>query len=525
MKTNKLNPKSFLLVSSLVVMSSFNSFAQNGIIWTNTQNVNDLDIHYENDKIFSGNEKIQTLIEDYSINKIEKAVPSSRRKSLQNLVEITCNCDETDLLIAVSKLNEIFEQPEIGPHYETLFTPDDYSTAFPDDYALNLINAEKAWDITHGDSSIIIAVSDENFQITHEELIGKIHNYDATNTAATTHGTAVAVTAAGNTNNGIGKSSIGYDSELALYRMSYNDLITATYSGYRVMNVSWASGCIQSNYIQNVIDEIYDNGSIIVAAAGNGGTCGGPSNLVYPAACEHVIAVTGIGVNDNHEIIPGDTNITFQHNHSVDISAPGIAVPLTIGSGNYLTGNGTSFSAPFVSGTIALMLSVDSCLTFEDVETILYSTSVDIDSLNPAFAGRLGAGRLDAGAAVLMASTYMSCGSEPSDPIVDPIIIDTHGDHTVIHVSQGSLAGIDENDNINNEFTVYPNPAIAGAAITLKSQSTINNCEVLNLNGAIVELVETKGNEMHISNLSKGTYFLNVNFEDGTKKRERLIIF
>ena len=310
------------------------------------------------------------------------------------------------MLIAVSKLTTIFIQPEIGPHYETLFTPDDFSLAFANDYALNLINATQAWDVTHGNSSIIIAISDQNFQPYHEELTGKVHHYDTTNTQSNVHGTAVAVTAAGNTDNTIGKSAIGYNSGLALYQMNYNDIVAASNEGYRVINTSWTSGCFQSSYVQQIVDEVYANGSIIVAAAGNGATCSGPSNLVYPAACDHVISVTGIGETDNHERIPGDSLSTFQHNATVDISAPGILVPVTIGNGSYIVANGTSFAAPLVSGTIALMLSVDSCLTFEDIETILYSTAVDIDALNPSYAGKLGHGRLDAGAAVTMASTY-----------------------------------------------------------------------------------------------------------------------
>jgi len=521
MKTIKHTLKFLLIASSFALFPSINSFAQNGIIWTKTQNFNDLEIYHENDKIFSRNETIQTLINNYSINKIDRAVPSSRKRSLQNLVEITCNCDETDLLIAISKLTETFSHPEIGPHYQVLLTPDDYNTAFAEDYTLDLINAQKAWDITQGDSSIIIAISDQNFQISHEELIGKVHYYDATNTAPKNHGTAVAITAAGNTNNGLGKSSIGYNSELALYQMSYNELIIATYAGYKVINASWASGCIQSDYIQDVIDEIYENGSIIVAAAGNGTTCGGPSNLVYPASCEHVISVTSIGRNDNHESIPGDSLTTHQHNEYVDISAPGISVPLSPSSGSYVVSGGTSFSAPLVSGTIALMLAVDSCLAFEDIEHILYSTAVNIDHLNTNYSGLLGAGRLDAGAAVEMASTYMSCTgtNEPNppsdeDPVKTPSIID---------VVVESTAGIDEVEAV--ELKIYPNPLVSGSTINIVSSNKIEKCDITNVNGEIVQTIESMSNELKVNDLTQGTYFIKVLFDNGMTKVERLIVF
>ena len=474
----------------------------------------------------SNNPTIQSLVTNYSIEKIKYAFPNSRKQILKNVIEITCDCNESDLVDAIAKMSDVFVQPEIGPHYEVLFTPNDLTATFAEDYALDLIRAQDAWDITHGDSTIIIAISDQNFQIEHEDLIGKIHHYDASNTASVAHGTAVAVSAAGRTNNGIGKSSIGFDSELALYMMSYNDILIASYAGSRVINVSWTSGCSFSLYTQNVMDEVYENGSIVVVAAGNGSTCGGAANLVYPAACDHVISVTGIGSADNHEIIQGDTLSTFQHNATVDISAPGIQVALTGGNGYYVTANGTSFAAPIVSGTIALMLAVDTCLTFEDIETILYSTSVDIDYLNPTYAGRLGAGRLDAGAAVLMASTYFSCGASSGDPIVDPVVDAPEGETVaVIDLDSQSLAGINENESSVNDITVYPNPSISGSTITVNSASAIKNCKVLNLNGSMVELAEAIGNKIHIANLAKGAYFLNVNFENGSTKVERIVVF
>ena len=74
---------------------------------------------------------------------------------------------------------------------------------------------------------------------------------------------------------------------------------------------------------------------------------------------------------------------------------------------------GTSFSAPTVSGTIGLMLSVNDCLTALESEDIIQLTSVDVENstLNmnfrpenmPGFEnylGFLGAGRLDVGKAV-----------------------------------------------------------------------------------------------------------------------------
>ena len=396
-----------LLGALSVVILTATSFAQTGSVLAriSTANVASLRIGSDN-KLNSTNVEINTFIGQSNITEIKKAFPASRSSVLADVYQITCNCDETDLLQAVSKRSTIFQQPELAPTYTALYTPNDYSTSFTNDYALNLIGAQNAWDITKGDSSIVIAISDANFHLNHPELVGK-YNYVSANTSTDyTHGTAVAITAAGNTNNSIGKSSIGYNSSLQLRAMNYNEILEASYSGARVVNLSWSAGCFFNAYAQGVIDEVYANGTVVVAAAGNGGTCGLATNLVYPAAFNHVIAVSSVGPFDNHERTIGNASTTHQHNSSVDICAPGYDVALSIDPTTYLTGNGTSFAAPYVSGTVALMLAVNPCLSPDDVETILKTSAVNIDALNPSYAGSLGAGRLDAAAAVSMASTY-----------------------------------------------------------------------------------------------------------------------
>jgi subtilisin family serine protease len=182
--------------------------------------------------------------------------------------------------------------------------------------------------------------------------------------------------------------------------MNYNDALAASYAGARVLNLSWTSGCTFNSYAQAAIDEIWNNRTFIVASAGNGTTCGGPSNLVYPAAYNHVFAVTSIGPNDNHERTPGNAATTHQHNASVDICAPGYDVAISAGPGWYLTNNGTSFAAPYVTGTVALMVAANPCISNDEIESLLRESAVNIDALNPSYAGQLGAGRLNAASAV-----------------------------------------------------------------------------------------------------------------------------
>lgn len=332
-----------------------------------------------------------------------QALPASRKLELQKVYEISAEADFQSFEKAFNRLGEGFYALERGPDYQVLYNPNDFAQPGVNDYALSLINAPQAWDLTHGDDSVIIAISDQNYNILHPDLEGKYVHYDANNNLTTTHGTAVAITAAGKTDNAHGLSSIGFNVSLALYKMNYNEILAASYAGCDVINVSWSSGCFYSQIEQDIIDEVAANGSFIVASAGNGFTCGSPDALVYPAAYRNVFSVSSVGDVNNHEQWIGDPTSTHQHNDSVDLCAPGYGVAISPAPNWFIQSSGTSFAAAYVSGTAALMLSVNKCLSNQSIATILKNTSFPLDALNPNYAGKLGAGRLDAYQAVLAA--------------------------------------------------------------------------------------------------------------------------
>jgi len=399
--------KNFLTIA--VGILSFTSQAQNSAkIWATIPVESIVPSVSADGHLFSTDVQFNALISSLNITSVVKALPASKQIKLQKVYEISCACNEQQLINAFTNSPSIAQGIALAPKYETLYTPDDYSIEFATDYALTLVNASGAWDITHGSNDVTIGISDQNYYVNHDELVGKVTYYDASNALTQTHGTAVAIVAAGNTDNNLGKSSIGFNSSLALYQMSFNEILAASYAGLDIINVSWSAGCFYNQYFQDVIDEAYNNGSFIVAAAGNGTTCGSPDQLVYPSACANVFSVTSIGNSDNHERIIGDPMSTHQHNPSVDLAAPGYDVAISAAPGWYLTSTGTSFAAPLVSGTVALMLAVNPCLSNLDIEYILKNSSVNIDALNPTYAGKIGSGRLDAEAAVMMASNFVT---------------------------------------------------------------------------------------------------------------------
>lgn len=388
---------------------SVHTFAQSnnyGIVWVTIEDPNIIPVE-EKGSMISSSAEFQALINMQNITSCKQAVPASQSPALQQVYEIECACNENDLITALNSSSLPVSDAVNGPHYQPLYQPNDMSLVFQSDYALYNIEAEYAWDQTKGDTSVQIAISDTNYDLNHEELDGSTTFINAPFTSTNLyHGTAVAITAAGNTDNMEGKSSIGSDCSLQLYNMNYNDLLLASYNDVDVINISWTSGCWDFQYYQDILNEIHGNGTTMVAAAGNGSTCGGAWAHVYPASHDHVISVTSVGPMDNHEQNAGDPTSTHQHNNKVDIAAPGYDVALSVTSGWYLTGNGTSFAAPYVSGTIGLMKSVNPCLTPDEIEYILKESADNVDSLNPQYAGLIGAGRLNANHAVEMAENF-----------------------------------------------------------------------------------------------------------------------
>jgi len=402
-----------LLITGILLTISVNA---QSTVWATVESLSEL----------TQTEEYQEMQSHYGFS-IEKPLSNSRNPKLQKVYEFSCNCDEVDLYTSLHKLDGV-KGIEYGPTYKTLSEPDDYAlfenynNGTNSSWHLELIWAFAAWDLTTGTEKI--AISDQNIFPDHEDLQNKLIYYDATNTSSQGHGTAVATLAGGESNNGVGIASVGYDSPIGFFRMNYNEVLAAAYDGYKVINMSWTSGCNYNQYIESALQEAYDLGSFLIASAGNGTTCGGAENLVYPSAYDIVFSVTSTGHDDKHDQPNGNTH---QHNSTVDLAAPGYDVPLTAAPGWTLFGSGTSYAAPIVSGAAALIISVYPTITPAQIKSILQLTSTNIDALNPNYIGLIGTGRLNVGEAVKVAYAYylQSLVVSPLDPVTDPSIEDS----------------------------------------------------------------------------------------------------
>ena len=132
----------------------------------------------------------------------------------------------------------------------------------------------------------------------------------------------------------------------------YNsDVLRAIYyavaHGAKIINMSF-NYATYSKELANAVNYATTNGSICVAAAGNSGE----EVTVYPGGLKNVIDVAS---TSNVDIASSFSNYGAP---PVWLSAPGEGVMTTYPFGTYAAGWGTSFSAPFVSGTAALMASM-----------------------------------------------------------------------------------------------------------------------------------------------------------------------
>ena len=313
---------------------------------------------------------------------------------------------------------------------EAAFTPNDPEYSLHQ-YGPQIIQANRAWDITKGSPDILVAVVDTGVDYTHPELANKVVlGYDFVNNDADPmddngHGTHVAGIIAAATNNGIGVASIGYNTRVlavkvlsatgsGFYSTVAQGITYAADHGARIINLS-LRGTVASNILQDAINYAWNKGVLVVAAAGNDGS----NAPVYPAAYPHVLAVAATDWNDAHWSLSN-------YGDYVDIAAPGVGIFSTDwagGAGPYASRSGTSMAAPHVAEVAALALAVNPDLTNADLESLLMNTADDKG--DPGWDPYYGAGRVNAYRAVVAAQE--AARSVQGAAVGDRVWLDANG--------------------------------------------------------------------------------------------------
>ena len=341
--------------------------------------------------------------------------------------------NKTDLLDEL--LEQIQNLPSVEfcekvPIYKTLYTPNDLTNA---QWSLSTINVTQAWNITQGDSNIVIAIVDDAIRLTHEDLqanlwynpneipnngidddangyIDDVNGYDVANydndpsppaSASNhnfTHGTHCAGIAAGSTDNNKGMASIGFNCRFMAVKTKRDNtsgtslqqplqgIAYAIAAKANIISMSFGGYSASATY-QLLIDHGIQQGITFVAAAGNDNTIA----PVYPASYNHVISVGATKL--------GDQKANFSnYGPTIDLMAPGQNIYSAVAGADdaYAPYSGTSMACPVVSGIAALMLSINPELPPHVIESCLKSTCDNIDAVNSSHIGQIGAGRVNA---------------------------------------------------------------------------------------------------------------------------------
>ncbi|CAG5083216.1 S8 family serine peptidase [Parvicella tangerina] len=353
----------------------------------------------------------------YTIVSVKQLYPDHDYEVLERTYQIEfANPSQIDAFIEdLSRFNAI-EYAEKKELHHTCLTPNDtyFSNSFSNgQWALFQINAQQAWDISTGDANTVVAVTDNAINTNHPDLTNKmLQGWDAVDSDTDPspcgsndgfHGSHVSGIVGAETNNNLGVASIGYDVSILPVKIGncsgsltagYEGIVWAADNGADVINMSWGGGG-SSTYGQNVCDYAWNQGAILVAAAGNDGV----NSVFYPAGYNNVVSVAST--------TSGDSKSSFSNYGSwIDISAPGSSI-LSCNDGNgYQVTQGTSMASPMVAGLVGLMKSHAVGASNADIINCLYSSADNIDAANSSYVGQLGAGRINAHQAMVCANSY-----------------------------------------------------------------------------------------------------------------------
>jgi thermitase len=336
---------------------------------------------------------------DDEFAKILKAHGGKARKigqSRLHIVDLHPGASEQDVVEKLSRHPHL-KFAELDRRVAPNFAPSD--PYFGSEAHLARIGAPSAWDTAQG-AGVTIAILDTGVDGTHPDLVSRIvpgYNFNDNNTDTSDvygHGTATAGTAAAATDNATGVASVAGQARImpirisdptgyAYYSTIAQGLTWAADHGARVANCSF-DGVARSAAIQSSAQYMKSKGGLVTVAAGNNGI----DENIPPTATMIPVSAT----DNNDAFASWSSRGSF-----VALSAPG-TVWTTSRGGAYQQWQGTSFSSPIVAGVVALMMSAKPALDNTQVESLLYSTAVDLGT-----AGRdpyYGYGRVNALGAV-----------------------------------------------------------------------------------------------------------------------------
>jgi hypothetical protein len=412
----------FIYLLALIFLVSENSFSQTKKIIIKLKKNTPINVlnSFQTGNVKSGNTSLSKLCKDLNITDSKSLFVNLKAKFKEEEISafnfdkiFICDLSAQDEIQALNILrkNEYVEYVQKNNRYNlNAISPND--PYYSSQYYLSKVNAPSVWSVTQGDSTIIIGVIDSGLDFLHQDLQGSYkinwgeipnNNIDDDNNGYIddflgwnfvsnnnnpsddnifSHGTEVAGLMTAVSNNGIGIASvapgckvlvlkafdsqgIGYDNDVS------SAILYAISRGVKIINMSFGD-YVYSYLLQDIIRFAYSKNIVMTASAGNDNS----DVLHYPSAFDEVISVGASDMNDNKASFSA-------FGETVDLFAPGYQILSTSRTGmgssefnnDYAYINGTSFSAPIVSGAAALLLSKNRNLTNEEIRGILVSST------------------------------------------------------------------------------------------------------------------------------------------------------
>lgn len=365
-------------------------------------------------------DNLQTSLKQNGVVAQEQVSPFIKTGSLSNfyVLEFPKGKDIKTLQREIKKLPGI---SSVGFNYyshgDIGVTPND--SLYPSQRYLKQIRMPEAWAVAKPTKKITVAIVDSGLVENHEDI-------DYTNVTwgpnllflpeekfenlpfaidNNGHGTAVAGIIAAITNNKKGVSGIGSDVQslpikvlnkdgIGKSNIIANGIALAAYYGAQVINVSITANlqapCTSdettAKLYRDAIDYANEHGSIVVTSAGNEGR---NVESVIPASCPGVIVVGAINLEHRQATFRSGKKSNW--GDGVDVSANGVDITTTwyestVPNEKYFytkSASGTSFSAPQVAATAALLLGVNPSLTPEEVEQCIKKSGHSLKTVVP----------------------------------------------------------------------------------------------------------------------------------------------
>ncbi|MCX7749665.1 MAG: S8 family serine peptidase [Clostridia bacterium] len=373
-------------------------------------------------------ETVRNRIKEKIKSKIARTssfIPRSNKMLSENIELISVDINE-DIEMMAKELGKDSEVVYAQPNYiyHTTYTPQD--ARFSEQWSFKNtntgidINAVKAWDVTRGSNSVVIAVIDSGVDINHPELNNNIytntrevpgnaidddgngyiddvngwdfHNNDNTvydSPSADSHGTHVAGTIAASANN-VGVIGVAPNVKIMPLKFINGDeggtnadaILAINYAkkmGVTLANCSWGG-----YYLDTALqDAISNSGILFICAAGNDCT-DIAANPHSPASFElsNVVAVSAIDAD-------GSLASFSNYGQCVDVAAPGVKILSTVPNNSYAFYNGTSMAAPHVTGIAALIKSQYPGISIPEITQKIKNSSMTFDSIKNMVPGGL----------------------------------------------------------------------------------------------------------------------------------------